>query len=180
MTIPLYIHVGPKKLLGSTQARNKSSNFDDGEIGTEMTVLKSSTGSENLRDDRIKENETGIHIIMFTYVFYLTLVLIINAALNGALDSDMAPDIDVASGTITKDLGGAQRQKVGRMGSVGSDHSSVLLTKSLEALSDGVNLLDQSSLEPLLQETTFDEHPTMKVRDGFTTGFSYNYVSFLT
>ncbi len=77
MTIPLYIHVGPKKLLGSTKARNKSSNFDDGEIGTEMTVLKSSTGSENLRDDRIKENETGIYMCTYVLIeFYFTLVLL--------------------------------------------------------------------------------------------------------
>ncbi len=118
-------------------------------------------------------------LVLYMHVlieFYLTLC-IINAALNSALDSDIAPDIDVASGTSTKDLG-AQRQKIGRMGSVGGDHSSVLLTKSQEELSDGVSLLDQSSLEPLLQETTFDEHPAMKVRDGFTTGFSYIVICF--
>ncbi len=108
-------------------------------------------------------------------LIYLTLCNIC-AALDGALDSDIVPDIDVASGTFTKDLG-AQWQKVGRMGSVGGGHSSVSPTKSQEALSDGVNLLDQSSQEPLLQETTFDDNP-MNVRNGFTIEYKYNYLTF--
>ncbi len=95
--------------------------------------------------------------ILLNALYYLS-------ALNGTLDFDI--DIDVASGTFTKDLV-AQWQKVGRMESVGGSHSSVSPTKSQE---DVVNL-DQSSQEPLLQETNFDEKPTMEVRDGFATGF---------